>query len=421
MNTAARRLESWIAELAATRGFRVRFADGRALGAPPAAASFTVTLRSARARSIPGPASSPLALGQAWIDGAFDLEGDIFAAMDVLHGFEPEVPALAMRALGLLRRLTRRWRDARRDIASHYDVPSAFYELFLDERMVYTCAYYRDPEAGLDEAQCDKLDLVCRKLRLSKDEEFLDIGCGWGGLAIWAAANYGVRARGVTLSKEQAVWAAAAAGRAGLEGRVTIEHLDYRSLPADRRYDKIAAVGVIEHVGRGRYGAYFERVGNLLRDDGLFLNHGITMRAGASWSSEMEFLHRHVFPGLDLVDVAFTLAQLERSGLEIVDVENLRPHYARTTREWAQRLWLERDAACAIAGERTWRTWVAYLAAASVAFGNGWIGLHQVVATRACAHGDGSRIQLREDVYAGDHGFLYHHHTSPSAASSSSQ
>ncbi|MFN2376702.1 MAG: class I SAM-dependent methyltransferase [Candidatus Binatia bacterium] len=390
---------SRLERLAEENGFGVRRADGSTFGA--ASAAFVVTLHSDRLPRVMAAGASPLRLGEAWIASDFDLEGDIFAAMETLHSLEAASPPAWLRVLGAMRRLLRPWRDAGRDISSHYDLPSAFFETFLDTRLVYTCAYYRHADAGLEQAQQDKLDLVCRKLRLAPGQSFLDLGCGWGALACWAAANYGVRAHGVTLSREQADWAVAAVGRAGLGDRVTIEHGDYRHLPPGRRYDRIAAVGMIEHLGRAGHATLFGTVRSLLPGDGLFLNHGITMRGGASWSSEMEFLHRYVFPGLDLVDAATTLQAMEAEGLEVLDVENLRPHYARTTKDWATRLWARRAEASAIAGDRAWRTWVAYLAAASIAFRNGWIGLHQVVARPAGLRDDGVDPQLRDRIYAG--------------------
>src|SRR5262245_17674489 len=166
-------------------------------------------------------------------------------------------------------------RDAKA-IAFHYDVSNEFYALFLARRMVYTCAYYRHPDGDLDQAQEDKLDLVCRKLRLARGERLLDIGCGWGSLVMWAAERYDVVAHGVTLSAAQAEWAQAAIRRAGLENRARVDHLDYRDLPAALRFDKIAAVGVIEHIGTANYPSYFARAYELLEPGGLFLNHGIT-------------------------------------------------------------------------------------------------------------------------------------------------
>ena len=214
-----------------------------------------------------------------------------------------------------------------RAIAYHYDVSNEFYALFLDRRMVYTCAYYRRPDGDLDQAQEDKLDLVCRKLRLQPGERLLDIGCGWGSLVVWAAERYGVLARGVTLSRAQAEYGQAWIRRLGLEERARVDHLDYRDLPRELRFDKIAAVGVIEHLGIGNYPDYFARVHELLAPGGLFLNHGI--------------------------------------------------------RQWAERLQANEERARALAGERIYRTWIGYLAASSVSFTQGSTGLYQVVASRA--------------------------------------
>ena len=230
-------------------------------------------------------------------------------------------------------------------IAHHYDVSNEFYALFLDPLMVYTCAYYRDPDGKLEQAQQDKLDLVCRKLELRPGETLLDIGCGWGSLAIWAAQHYGVRAHGVTLSRAQADYAAERIRREGLEGRCRVEHLDYRDLPAEPPYDKIAAVGVIEHVGIPNYPAFFGGVRARLKDGGLYLNHGIVHEFHWKPTSQTEFLYRHVFPNGDLAGLSETLTEMERAGLEILDVEGLRLHYARTCRQWVERLRARADEA----------------------------------------------------------------------------
>ncbi|HWP66544.1 MAG TPA: cyclopropane-fatty-acyl-phospholipid synthase family protein [Candidatus Limnocylindria bacterium] len=288
-------------------------------------------------------------------------------------------------------------RRAERDVAFHYDVSNEFYALFLDPRMVYTCAYYRRPDAGLATAQEDKLELVCRKLQLAPGERLLDLGCGWGALALWAAERWGVEVHGVTLSAAQATWAAEAARRAGLAGRVRIERADWRDVAPEKPYDKIAAIGLIEHVGRARHPAYFAQVHRLLTPGGLFLNHGITCRAGARRTSEMAFLQRHVFPGGELAPLDAIVGGIERAGFEIVDVEDLRPHYARTTRQWVERLQANAERARALVGERVYRTYLAYLAGASVAFDEGWIALHQVVATR---RGAVRTPATREAVYA---------------------
>ena len=271
-----------------------------------------------------------------------------------------------------------RSQDARA-IAHHYDVSNEFYALFLDPLMVYTCAYYRDPDGKLERAQQDKLDLVCRKLELRAGETLLDIGCGWGSLAMWAARHYGVRAHGVTLSRAQADYATEQIRKDGLGDRCRVEYLDYRDLPADSVYDKIAAVGVIEHVGIPNYPAFFAGVRARLKDGGLYLNHGIVHDFHWKRTSQTEFLYRHVFPNGDLAGLSQTLTEMERAGWEIVDVEGLRLHYARTCRHWVERLCARADEARALVGERTYRTWRLYLTCSAVAFENGSLGLYQVL------------------------------------------
>lgn len=273
-------------------------------------------------------------------------------------------------------------RPADQEIAFHYDVSDEFYALFLDRRMVYTCAYYPTPDATLEQAQEEKLERVCRKLWLRPGERFLDLGCGWGGLVMWAAERRGAQAHGVTLSAAQAAWAQRTIVAGGLDAIARVDRGDWRALDTGARYDKIAAVGLIEHVGLRHHVAFFATVHGLLAAGGLFLNHGITIRDGAPPSSQMEFLTRHVFPGGELASLGCTIQAAERAGLEVLDVENLRSHYVHTTREWATRLQANAARARALVGERRYRTWLVYLAAASIAFEEGWIALHQVVARR---------------------------------------
>ena len=294
---------------------------------------------------------------------------------------------------------TAKERDARA-IAHHYDVSNDFYELFLDPLMVYTCAYYRTPDGTLAQAQADKLDLVCRKLRLARDETLLDIGCGWGSLSMWAAEHYGVRAHGVTLSRAQAEWAAARIKTLGLDDRCRVEYRDLRDLPADARYDKIAAVGVIEHVGIANYPAFFTRVHTMLGDGGFFLNHGITHNFYWKKTSQSDFLFRHVFPNGELAGITEMLVEMERAHFEILDVESLRAHYARTCRNWVERLRARADEARRIVGERTYRTWLLYLTCSAVAFEVSSIGLYQVLMQK---HGDrtrGDAPTTREGIYS---------------------
>jgi len=289
-------------------------------------------------------------------------------------------------------------------ISRHYDVSNEFYTLFLDPLMVYTCAYYRDPDGKLEQAQMDKLDLVCRKLRLRPGETMLDIGCGWGSLSIWAAQHYGVRSHGVTLSRQQAEWAAARIKREGLEGRCVVEHRDFWDVPKDARYDKIAAIGVIEHVGIKNYPAFFGRVREQLRDGGLYLNHGIMHEFHWRRTSQTDFLLKNVFPNGDMAGLSETLTEMERANWEILDVEGLRLHYARTTRHWVERLQARADEARALVGERIYRTWLLYLVCSSVAFEDGSIGLYQTLVRKHRDPAGGLAPRTREDLYARDAG-----------------
>jgi cyclopropane-fatty-acyl-phospholipid synthase len=284
-------------------------------------------------------------------------------------------------------------------IAHHYDVSNAFYALFLDPLMVYTCAYYRDPDGKLEQAQQDKLDLVCRKLELRAGETLLDIGCGWGSLAMWAARHYGVRAHGVTLSRAQADYATEQIRKGGLGDRCRVDHLDYRDLPGDVVYDKIAAVGVIEHVGISNYPAFFGGVRARLRDGGLYLNHGIVHDFHWKRTSQTEFLYRHVFPNGDLAGLSQTLTEMERAGWEIMDVDGLRLHYARTCRHWVERLCARADEARALVGERTYRTWRLYLTCSAVAFENGSLGLYQVLTRKHRDPLTSAAPRTREHLY----------------------
>ncbi|MGH7898011.1 MAG: class I SAM-dependent methyltransferase [Candidatus Binatia bacterium] len=271
----------------------------------------------------------------------------------------------------------------RRAIQHHYDVSNEFYELFLGPTMVYTCAYYRSPDGDLDQAQRDKLDLVCRKLRLEPGETFLDIGCGWGSLVLWAVKHYGVRAYGVTLSAEQASYAASRIRAEGLDGVCRVDCRDYREVRGESAYDKIAAVGIIEHVGPRNFPSYFSQARELLKLGGLFLNHGITHERHWQWTPQWDFLTQYVFPNADIANISQTLSAMEEEGWEIRDVEQLREHYSRTCRQWAERLRANHDRAVRLVSEKTFRTWLLYLTASSNYFADASIGLYQTVAWKS--------------------------------------
>ncbi|MCP4936727.1 MAG: class I SAM-dependent methyltransferase [bacterium] len=270
-------------------------------------------------------------------------------------------------------------------IEFHYDLSNEFYELFLGEHMVYTCAYFTDWENTLDKAQLDKLDMICRKLRLVQGERFLDIGCGWGGLICHAAKHYGVKAHGVTLSSEQYDYAVKKITNMGLQDLVTIELKDYRAL--DEKFDKIASIGMAEAIGVANTDEYFATVNRLLVDKGLFLNHAIARKAkkkNNTFSSrpEQRALQKYIFPGGELDDLGHTIAALEQHKFEIMDVEGWREHYQLTTQLWCDRLTQNKEQAVALVGEETYRIWVAYLGGASLAFLRGSARLYQTLVSK---------------------------------------
>ena len=292
-------------------------------------------------------------------------------------------------------------RKAASQIQFHYDVGNAFYELFLDRQMVYSCAYFTDWSNSLDQAQHDKLDMICRKLRLREDDRMLDIGCGWGSLICFAAQNYGVHAVGVTLSEEQCQYARRKVEGLGLAERVEVHLQNY--LDVTDTFDKISSIGMYEHIGVKNYPTYFGKIRSLLADDGLFLNHGITRRGKRrqvkfSRRPEQRALTKYIFPGGELDDIGNTVHEMEATGFEVHDVEGWREHYALTTRIWCQRLTANKDAAIALVGPQTYRIWVAYLAGCSLAFSRGSARIFQTVASKS-ARGPSPLPPTRADLY----------------------
>lgn len=288
------------------------------------------------------------------------------------------------------------------NVAHHYDVSNDFYRLFLDERMVYTCAYFDGWHDDLARAQVDKLDMICRKLRLRPGERLLDIGSGWGALLIHAAERYGVTGVGVTLSEEQAALARTRIAEAGLADKIEIRLADYASL--DETFDKIASIGMFEHVGLKNHDAYFRAVHRLLRPRGLYLHHAIARRGRRSMREfrarrpEAQAIVRYIFPGGELDHIGLSAQNLDAHGFEVHDVENWRLHYARTTKMWAKRLRARREEAVTEVGEALTRAWEMYLAGVSLSFSRGSLHVYQTLASRR----DRGAVELpptRADLY----------------------
>jgi cyclopropane-fatty-acyl-phospholipid synthase len=323
----------------------------------------------------------PYRAGLAFIRGEFDIEGDLVAAI-ALWLERARTLGLAYVWHSLLPRLrVEHWlqsrRQARRNIAFHYDRSDAFYRCFLDQRLLYSCAYFADVHQSLDDAQLAKLNHVCRKLDLHAGETFLDIGCGRGALVVHAASLYGARALGCTLSQCQHDAAEAAIAEHRLEGRARVALSDYRDVSG--RFDKVASVGMVEHVGRRRLGGYFKTLAALTTPSGLVLNHGIMRPSTSRADASTHFLQQRVFPGAELPSLKDTIVAAERAGLEVLDVENLRPHYALTCRAWVDRLRSNRDECLATVDIDTYRTWLLYLAASSAMFEHGVCDVYQVL------------------------------------------
>jgi cyclopropane-fatty-acyl-phospholipid synthase len=299
--------------------------------------------------------------------------------------------------------LKRKQQENRDFIQFHYDISNDFYRLFLDEQMVYSCAYFRDWGESLEQAQLNKLDMICRKLQLKPGERMLDIGCGWGALICHAARHYGVEAHGITLSKEQLSLTEERIRRLGLEGRVTVELKDYAHVEGP--FDKISSIGMVEHVGIDNMADYMGKVSSLLPDRGIFLNHGITRpgklsdKAFRKMSPERRLLAQYIFPGGELDHLGHMVQCMESKGLEVHDVEGWRDHYSLTCRHWCRRLEANREEAIRQVGEEKYRMWTLYLAGCVFALGDGGARIYQTVATRHKAKGLSGMPCTREHLY----------------------
>ena len=331
-------------------------------------------------------------LGEAFVDGRIDIEGDIMSVIAsaerlVAVGSSPvttRIPAGSTSHTA---------KQDLKDITYHYDVSNEFYQLWLDHRMIYSCAYFQTGEETIDAAQEAKLHHICRKLRLQPGERFLDIGCGWGGLIMHAAKQYGVHATGITLSENQFALAKERVKIARLEQQVEVLLLDYRDAPerfGEGTFDKISSIGMFEHVGRKNFPVYFSMIRRLLRDRGLVLNHSFTSSdvEGRTVGSDVnDFIDKYVFPNNELPHLHEVIREMGAQNFEIYDVESLRPHYARTLALWSHRLEAQLNSARQLVGEKTLRIWRTYLAGTSLGFQKGWMNVYQVLASRQEAEG----------------------------------
>ena len=416
------------------RSFAIRLWNGETVAGGPGDSPFTLALTSPGSLRRMFRPPVELSLGEAYLRGDFHVEGDMAAAFEIVpvarEAFRRPSDAASL-ALQWLRlpdgrldsgygvhapaRLRGRRGSRGRDQAAiqyHYDVGNDFYQLFLDERMVYSCAYFPTGTEELDAAQEAKLEHICRKLRLRAGERLLDIGCGWAGMLIHAAKEHGIKGMGVTLSQAQLELGRQRVREAGLEDRITLELRDYRDLGGEP-FDKIVSVGMFEHVGREGLPEYFAQAFRLLRPGGLFLNHGISDRpkvrtpSAAAWASRAldstlvgnyHFRTRYIFPDGGLVPVSEANIEAERAGFEVRDVENLREHYAHTVRHWLERLRARRQEATRIAGEPIYRLWELYLAGCVYHFDTGKLSINQSLLARPA----GGRVTLpwsRADLY----------------------
>jgi len=418
------------------RNFDVRFWDGavdRGQHTPP---PFTLVLnRPAALRRMLLPPNE-LSIVEAYIGGDVDIDGSMEAASKLSEdiGGRLRSPLAVAHLVGLVLGLPG---DADDDLAAirfpeqarklgprhtpvrdaaaihyHYDVGNSFYKLWLDQRMVYSCAYFRSAEDSLDTAQEAKLDLICRKLRLKPGDRLLDIGCGWGGLIMHAAQHYGVDATGITLSENQATLAKERIQEAGLAGRCRVAIRDYRTLNDGDNYDKISSIGMVEHVGASHLPVYFASAFRALKPGGLFMNHGIVSLSEPRPRSLSErifrkfwradaFIDTYVFPDGKLTAAHDVIAAAEGAGFEVRDVESLREHYALTLRHWVRSLEEKCLQATELVGEHHFRIWRLYMAASANAFTNAAINIIQTLLAKPDTHGRSNIPLTREDLYAG--------------------
>jgi cyclopropane-fatty-acyl-phospholipid synthase len=374
--------------------------DGSRYG--PADAALRLTLRSPRAMSYVVGSPGEIGLARAYVSGELEVTGDLYEMLCALSGTATAKLSWRdrgelLRALGAdvlrgaaapppeevrVRGLRHSKARDRAAIAHHYDVSNRFYSWVLGPSMAYTCAVFPREDATLEEAQQEKFDLVARKLGLRPGQRLLDVGCGWGGMVLHAARHYGVRALGVTLSRQQAEWAQQAIADAGLSGRAEVRHLDYRDVPEDG-FDAVSSIGLTEHIGRAQLRGYVRFLHSRLRPGGRLLNHCImrpTTSEPVTW--KRGFINRYVFPDGELLGLGEVTAGIQDNGFEVRHEENLREHYALTLREWSRNLDAHWDDAVAEVGLGRARVWRLYMAGCRLGFERRTVELHQVLAVR---------------------------------------
>ena len=416
------RILSQLFDTRATQRVNVRLWDGT-WWPDDAPRPATIVLRhpgALRAMFLP---ATEVALGEAYIYDDFDIEGEPEQIFDIAYSLVEATSGLGTKVrLGLdLGRLPSRARNARpssrrgparltgrahspeRDrqaVTYHYDVSNDFYALWLDQRMVYSCAYFLSPQDDLDTSQTQKLEYICRKLRLQPGQRLLDIGCGWGGLAIYAAQNYGVDMTGITLSQPQADLANQRILAAGLADRCRVLVLDYRQLDEPESFDALVSIGMFEHVGAKMLPAYYERAYRLLRKGGVFLNHGIARRMADEFVMDAtSFSQAYVFPDGELLPVSATLQAAEQSNFEVRDVESLREHYALTLRQWVKRLEANHQKSLEFVDEPVYRTWRLYMSGSVYGFASGMLNVYQTLLAKPDENGQSGLPLTRADWY----------------------
>ena len=337
------------------------------------------------------------ALGSAYVEGHLDVEGELGDVFDVAAGLARH----AVKPTGRFGRIVQTINHTKKvdadAIAYHYDVSNDFYRAWLDENMVYSCAYFKSFDDSLEQAQLQKLDHVLTKIRLQSGQHLLDIGCGWGALIMRAAQKYGARATGITLSRHQLELAQERIAAAGLADRCEVHLADYRDMSG--KFDRITSIGMFEHVGLKNLRGYFAKIHNLLSDDGIVLNHGITSTdpdsGQVAWGAGA-FINRYVFPHGELPHISLALREMSAAGLEATDVEGLRRHYALTLKHWSQRYERAAEQIRTQVDERRYRIWRMYLAGCAYAFDHAWTSIYQILAVKA-DHPDVDRLPLTRD------------------------